>query len=84
MSRLDLVKQLKRKNPNLNNSEIEKIIKPKYNFDSLGLETIWVNVTEKYMYNPPHNHQGIYSWVLFHDIPYSLEEERKDYRAFRY
>ncbi len=26
MSRLDLVKQLKRKNPNLNNSEIEKII----------------------------------------------------------
>jgi len=26
LSRLDLVKQLKRKNPNLNNSEIEKII----------------------------------------------------------
>ena len=26
MSRLDLVKQLKRKNPNLNNSEIETII----------------------------------------------------------
>ena len=26
MSRVDLVKQLKRKNPNLNNSEIEKII----------------------------------------------------------
>jgi len=61
--------------------EVQKIIRPRFNFDSFRLETMWVNVTEKYMYNPPHNHQGVYSWVIFHDIPYSLEEERKDYRV---
>ena len=29
--------------------EVEKIIRPKYNFDSLSLDTMWVNVTEKYL-----------------------------------
>lgn len=57
--------------------EIGKIIGPRYSFDNLNLDSIWVNVTEKYMYNPPHNHQGIYSYVVFLKIPFSLEEERK-------
>ena len=81
---LELVKTYKDTHKELTDEyeqEVQKIIRPKYNFDSLSLETMWVNVTEKYMYNPPHNHQGVYSWVLFHDIPYSLEEERKDYRV---
>ena len=60
--------------------EVQKAIRPRYNFDSYTVDVPWVNITEKYMYNPPHNHQGVYSWVIFHDIPYSLEEERKDYR----
>jgi hypothetical protein len=57
--------------------EIGKVISPKYKIDSLNLDEIWVNITEKYMYNPPHNHQGIYSYVVFYKIPFSLEEERK-------
>ena len=61
--------------------EVQKSIRPRYSFDSYTVDVPWVNVTEKYMYNPPHNHQGVYSWVLFHDIPYVLEEERKDYRV---
>ena len=38
--------------------EIGKVVSPKYKIDSLNLDEIWVNITEKYMYNPPHNHQG--------------------------
>lgn len=56
--------------------EVGKILAPRHTIGSYNLDTIWVNITQKYMYNPPHNHQGIYSYVLFYKIPFSLESER--------
>ena len=59
---LELVKTYKDTHKELTDEyeqEVQKIIRPKYNFDSLSLETMWVNVTEKYMYNPTHNNQGV-------------------------
>lgn len=36
----------------------------------------WVNFQKKYEFNPPHTHSGVFSFVIWVDIPYSLEQER--------
>lgn len=38
---------------------------------------VWVNLQEKYEMNPIHTHSGILSFVLYINIPYSLEIERR-------
>jgi len=35
----------------------------------------WVNYMKKHEFNPLHNHDGIYSFVIFVNIPYDLTEE---------
>ena len=35
----------------------------------------WINFQKKYEYNPPHIHSGVYSWVIWYKIPYTLEGE---------
>jgi hypothetical protein len=37
----------------------------------------WINRQKKYEFNPMHTHNGVYSFVLFYDIPYTREEEKK-------
>ena len=44
----------------------------------LYLDTFWVNYMKKYEFNPPHNHDGLYSFVVFVKIPYDLKKE-EDY-----
>ena len=39
------------------------------------LKNLWVNIQEKYEFNPVHNHSGLFSFVIWLDIPYSIEEE---------
>ena len=41
----------------------------------LKLERLWVNFQKKHEYNPPHNHSGLYSFVIWLKIPYKLEDE---------
>ena len=41
----------------------------------LELERIWVTIQRKTEFLPIHNHSGIYSFVLWTDIPFSLEDE---------
>jgi hypothetical protein len=41
------------------------------------LTKTWVNFQKKYEFNPVHNHPGIYSFVLWIKIPYTVEEENK-------
>jgi hypothetical protein len=43
----------------------------------LCLMKSWVNFQKKYEYNPAHVHDGILSFVLYIDIPYKIEDERK-------
>ena len=38
-------------------------------------KAIWVNFQKKYEYNPIHFHQGVWSFVLWVNIPYDMEEE---------
>ena len=41
----------------------------------LILDILWVNFQKKYEFNPNHNHSGVYSFVIWIDIPYEIEDE---------
>ena len=43
----------------------------------VGASQLWINFQQKYEYNPPHVHSGIYSFVLWYQIPYSEDSEKK-------
>ena len=43
------------------------------------LRDLWINYGKKYDFNPPHNHTGSYSFVLWVKIPYKFEDEEKVY-----
>ena len=58
-------------------TEMAKVMHPHIGFENLKMDDPWVNITSKNLYNPPHNHYGIYSYIIFHKIPFTLEEERK-------
>jgi hypothetical protein len=44
----------------------------------LQLSSFWVNFQKKYEFNPVHNHSGLFSFVIFVQIPYDLEKEIKE------
>lgn len=46
---------------------------------SYVLDTTWVNFSKKYDFNPIHSHSGVYSFVLWVQVPYLFEEEQKRY-----
>ena len=41
------------------------------------LHSCWVNFQKKYEFNPVHNHGGLLSFVIWINVPYDMEEERK-------
>lgn len=41
------------------------------------LQDTWVNFQKKYEYNPVHAHSGVFSFVLWLNIPYDRAEESK-------
>ena len=41
------------------------------------LESLWVNFQKQNEFNPPHDHAGVYSFVIWMQIPTSYEEQRK-------
>ena len=45
----------------------------------LYLHSLWVNYMKKHEFNPPHNHSGILSFIIFVKIPYDLKEEEKKF-----
>ena len=42
-----------------------------------NLESLWVNFQRKHEFNPPHDHSGVYSFVIWMQIPTSYAEQRK-------
>jgi len=44
---------------------------------SYVLETIWVNFQKKYEFNPAHSHQGVFSFVVWVEIPSSYKKEKE-------
>jgi hypothetical protein len=41
------------------------------------LDSCWVNFQKKYEFNPAHFHYGLLSFVIWINVPYDMEEERK-------
>jgi hypothetical protein len=44
---------------------------------TLKFENLWVNFQKKHEYNPIHNHTGVYSFVIWYQIPFTFENEKK-------
>ena len=44
---------------------------------AVDIGTMWVNYQKKTEFNPIHYHDGIFSFVMWIDIPFSYEEERE-------
>tara|TARA_R100000353_G_C6457295_1_gene182908 strand:+ start:221 stop:787 length:567 start_codon:yes stop_codon:yes gene_type:complete len=47
----------------------------------MTVKTLWVNFQNKYEFNPLHSHNSALSFVLFVQIPYKYEDERKTVQA---
>ena len=45
--------------------------------DRWNLESFWANFQKKHEFNPPHDHGGLFSFVIWMKIPTSFEEQRK-------
>ena len=45
--------------------------------EPFNLESLWVNFQKQTEFNPPHDHAGVYSFVIWMQIPTSYEEQRK-------
>jgi hypothetical protein len=43
----------------------------------LELERIWITIQRKGEFLPIHNHSGVYSFVIWVDIPFNMEDEIK-------
>ena len=47
------------------------------NNQPLTLGNLWVNFQSKYEFNPIHNHNGVFSFILFLKIPFLSQDELK-------
>lgn len=57
---------------------LEKKYTKHFNYDkdtTIKLESCWINFQKKHEYNPYHNHSGALSFVIWVQIPYSLDDE---------
>ena len=41
----------------------------------LDLESLWVNFQRQYEFQPIHDHRGIFSFIIFYEIPYLMKDE---------
>ena len=47
----------------------------------LEMKSAWVNYMEAGDFNPPHNHDGVLSFVLFLKVPNKLQKENKKFKG---
>ena len=50
-------------------------------FKEVWLSSLWINFMKKGEYNPPHNHDGAFSFVLYLQVPEELNHEDKNFHA---
>jgi hypothetical protein len=41
----------------------------------LYLQALWLNLQKKHEFNPLHKHGGVYSFAIWHTIPYDINDE---------
>jgi|TARA_R100000030_G_C3237676_1_gene119877 hypothetical protein len=42
----------------------------------LGLHNMWANYQSKHEFNPVHIHDGLFSFVIWHKVPYLMKDEK--------
>jgi hypothetical protein len=42
----------------------------------LTLHSLWVNYQKKHEFNPIHIHDGLFSFVIWHKVPYTIKDEK--------
>tara|TARA_Y100001972_G_scaffold127114_1_gene182930 strand:+ start:870 stop:1487 length:618 start_codon:yes stop_codon:yes gene_type:complete len=42
-----------------------------------SLNSLWINLQQKYEFNPFHDHSGVLSFIIFLQVPYDLKKEDK-------
>lgn len=47
----------------------------------LYLQGLWLNLQKKHEFNPLHKHGGVYSFAIWHTIPYNLQDEIDLYKT---
>lgn len=61
-----------------NEKDIETIVYPVLTKDcEFVLHNFWVNFQNKYEFNPLHHHDGVFSFVVWMEIPSSYEKEKQ-------
>ena len=45
---------------------------------NIRLDTLWINFSQKHDFNPPHNHTGVLSFVIFCQVPKEIFEVQAD------
>jgi hypothetical protein len=48
-----------------------------YKACEIEMFNLWVNFQKKYEFNPMHIHDGLYSFVIWHKVPYTMKDERE-------
>jgi|TARA_R110000824_G_scaffold58443_1_gene157976 hypothetical protein len=43
----------------------------------LSLTSLWVNFQKKHEFNPVHNHDGVFSFIIFIKVPFLRKEQKK-------
>jgi len=54
--------------------ELDMCLENQYN--NLSISKFWINYQAKTIFNPPHDHAGDFSFVIWYKIPYSIHEEK--------
>lgn len=52
-----------------------------FNYKTIDIELfdLWVNFQKKYEFNPPHIHDGLFSFVIWYKVPYLLKDEKANF-----
>jgi hypothetical protein len=45
----------------------------------IRLTDLWVNYMKKHEFNPLHDHSGVFSFILFIKIPFTMEKQKKTF-----
>jgi hypothetical protein len=77
----DYVVDLSQRHINIFNHRLisELSVVDNMNFE-FKLESLWINFQKKHEFNPIHVHTGAYSFVIWMQIPYDLEEEKSRFK----
>ncbi len=62
-------------------SELDSSTRKLHNIEDLRLKDLWVNFQKKHEFNPMHIHSGLFSFVIFVQIPFELHDESEMFNA---